>query len=106
MLRSRAKKYGSVIHNGISAMILAEPNAGKSSVFHFLLGEDCPIVSEITETTRDIISERMMIESKVLQIYDLARLRDGALGEIEKNRNRKSDHKCLKCWLLSSCREH
>ncbi|MDR1890747.1 MAG: tRNA uridine-5-carboxymethylaminomethyl(34) synthesis GTPase MnmE [Puniceicoccales bacterium] len=79
-----SNKYHSVINNGISTVILGEPNAGKSSLFNFLLGEDRAIVSEIAGTTRDIISERMIIGSNVLKICDMAGLRDGTLGEIEK----------------------
>ncbi|MDR2432885.1 MAG: tRNA uridine-5-carboxymethylaminomethyl(34) synthesis GTPase MnmE [Puniceicoccales bacterium] len=77
-------KYHSIINNGISTVILGEPNAGKSSLFNFLLGEDRAIVSEISGTTRDIISEKIVIGNNVLKICDTAGLRSKALGEIEK----------------------
>ncbi|MDR2628895.1 MAG: tRNA uridine-5-carboxymethylaminomethyl(34) synthesis GTPase MnmE [Puniceicoccales bacterium] len=79
-----SNKYHSVISNGISTVILGEPNAGKSSLFNFLLGEDRAIVSEIAGTTRDIVSERIVIGNNVLKICDTAGLRSRALGEIEK----------------------
>ncbi|MDR2779365.1 MAG: tRNA uridine-5-carboxymethylaminomethyl(34) synthesis GTPase MnmE [Puniceicoccales bacterium] len=79
-----SNKYHSVIHDGISAVILGEPNAGKSSLFNFLLGEDRAIVSEIAGTTRDIISEKIVVGNNVLKICDTAGLRDGKLGEVEQ----------------------
>ncbi|MDR2603057.1 MAG: tRNA uridine-5-carboxymethylaminomethyl(34) synthesis GTPase MnmE [Puniceicoccales bacterium] len=79
-----SNKYYSIINNGISTVILGEPNAGKSSLFNFLLGEDRAIVSEIAGTTRDIISEKIVIGNNVLKICDTAGLRSRALGEIEK----------------------
>jgi tRNA modification GTPase len=65
-------------------MTFGELNAGKSSLFTFLLREGRAIVSEIAGTTRDIISERMMIGNNILKICDMVGLRDGALGKIEK----------------------
>ncbi|MDR2776444.1 MAG: tRNA uridine-5-carboxymethylaminomethyl(34) synthesis GTPase MnmE [Puniceicoccales bacterium] len=79
-----SNKYHSVINNGISTVILGEPNAGKSSLFNFLLGEDRAIVSEIAGTTRDIISEKIVIGNNVLKICDTAGLRSKAVGEIEQ----------------------
>jgi tRNA modification GTPase len=79
-----SNKYHSVINNGISTVILGEPNAGKSSLFNFLLGEDRAIVSEIAGTTRDIIAEKIVIGNNILKICDTAGLRNRALDEIEK----------------------
>ncbi|MDR1173255.1 MAG: tRNA uridine-5-carboxymethylaminomethyl(34) synthesis GTPase MnmE [Puniceicoccales bacterium] len=79
-----SNKYHSSISNGISTVILGEPNAGKSSLFNFLLGEDRAIISEIAGTTRDIISEKIVIGNNVLKICDTAGLRKRASGEIEK----------------------
>ncbi|MDR0693083.1 MAG: tRNA uridine-5-carboxymethylaminomethyl(34) synthesis GTPase MnmE [Puniceicoccales bacterium] len=79
-----SNKYHSVINNGISTVILGEPNAGKSSLFNFLWGEDRAIVSEIAGTTRDIISEKIVVGNNVLKICDTAGLRSNPLGEIEK----------------------
>jgi tRNA modification GTPase len=79
-----SNKYHSITNNGISTVILGEPNAGKSSLFNFLMGEDRAIVSEIAGTTRDIISEKIVIGNNVLKICDMAGLRSSALGEIEK----------------------
>ncbi|MDR1528540.1 MAG: tRNA uridine-5-carboxymethylaminomethyl(34) synthesis GTPase MnmE [Puniceicoccales bacterium] len=90
-----SNKYHSVISNGISTVILGEPNAGKSSLFNFLLDEDRAIVSEIAGTTRDIISEKIVIGNHILKICDTAGLRSRALGEIEKTGIAKAIAKAL-----------
>jgi len=52
---ARSFERGERIQEGISVSLLGLPNAGKSSFFNALLGEDRSIVSSIAGTTRDII---------------------------------------------------
>ncbi|MDR3144250.1 MAG: tRNA uridine-5-carboxymethylaminomethyl(34) synthesis GTPase MnmE [Puniceicoccales bacterium] len=73
----RSSRFRNAIDGGISLVILGEPNVGKSSLFNALLGEDRAIVSEIPGTTRDIISEKIVIGGNALRICDSAGLRSG-----------------------------
>lgn len=52
------------------------PNAGKSSLFNFLLKQDRAIVSPIAGTTRDYISESLMIGDVRYKLVDTAGLRE------------------------------
>ncbi|MDR1413757.1 MAG: tRNA uridine-5-carboxymethylaminomethyl(34) synthesis GTPase MnmE [Puniceicoccales bacterium] len=79
-----SNRYRSLLDEGVSAIILGEPNAGKSSLFNFLLGKDRAIVSEIAGTTRDIVSERITIGNNVLKIFDSAGLHSNPMCKIEE----------------------
>jgi len=54
-------KRGQCIQNGVRISFLGLPNAGKSSLFNALLGDDRAIVSEIAGTTRDTIKEKLTL---------------------------------------------
>jgi tRNA modification GTPase len=70
---------GAKLQEGVKVAILGLPNAGKSSFFNALLGEDRSIVSDLPGTTRDIIREKMTLKgpkgSVTLRIEDTAGLR-------------------------------
>lgn len=76
-------RYKALLHEGIRTVIVGAPNAGKSSLLNALLGEDRAIVSAIPGTTRDVISERIMVGSYCLNIMDTAGIHD-VTEEIEK----------------------
>lgn len=63
-------------------VIAGLPNAGKSSFFNFLLSDERAIVSSVAGTTRDYLSEQIMIEGVRYRLVDTAGLRD-AQDEIE-----------------------
>jgi tRNA modification GTPase len=60
---------------GVLAVIVGRPNAGKSSLFNVLLNEDRSIVTEIPGTTRDWIEGAIALEGIPLRLADTAGLR-------------------------------
>jgi len=68
------------IQEGVGVVFAGLPNAGKSSFFNALLGEDRSIVSEISGTTRDVVRERLTVRGRAssvtLRLEDTAGIRD------------------------------
>jgi tRNA modification GTPase len=79
-----SNRYRSAMDCGIATVILGAPNAGKSSLFNFLLARDRSIVSPTAGTTRDLVSERVTIGDRVLNLWDTAGFGSGSGCEIEK----------------------
>lgn len=65
-----------MIQEGIKTVILGKPNAGKSSLLNFLVGEDRAIVTEIAGTTRDILEEYISLNGITLRVIDTAGIRE------------------------------
>lgn len=65
--------------DGVPVSIFGLPNAGKSSFFNALLGEDRSIVSDIAGTTRDVVREKLHLKGPAgqvsLKVADTAGLR-------------------------------
>jgi tRNA modification GTPase len=85
-------QYSAILQEGIKTVIIGAPNAGKSSLLNTLLGHERAIVSPIAGTTRDFITERLVLGPYCLQIIDTAGLRKDcseieAMG-IEKTRQK------------------
>lgn len=72
----KESENGRILANGISTVILGKPNAGKSSLLNLLAGEERAIVTEVAGTTRDVLTERVMLGELSLHIADTAGIRD------------------------------
>ena len=57
---------------------IGETNVGKSSLFNLLLNQDRSIVSDIHGTTRDYVSENILMKSQNFRLIDTAGLRETA----------------------------
>lgn len=71
------------IRDGVCVVLAGAPNAGKSSLFNALLGEDRVLVSPVAGTTRDYIEARLDLGGVLVRLIDTAGLREGS-DEIEK----------------------
>lgn len=67
---------GRILRQGVQAVLLGAPNAGKSSVMNWLCGENRSIVTQIPGTTRDIITETVRLGDFTLVLSDTAGLRE------------------------------
>ncbi len=76
-------KQGSLLRDGISVVLVGQPNVGKSSLMNQLAGEEVAIVTSIAGTTRDTIKNAIQINGVPLHIIDTAGLRETD-DEVEK----------------------
>lgn len=67
---------GRILSNGISTVILGKPNAGKSSLLNALAKEERAIVTDLAGTTRDVLTEHVMLGEISLHISDTAGIHD------------------------------
>ncbi len=69
-------RQGSLLREGIHAVLIGEPNVGKSSLLNRLAGEDVAIVTDVPGTTRDAVREQIDIDGLPVHIIDTAGLRE------------------------------
>jgi len=72
----QAASQGQLLRDGISLVLVGQPNVGKSSLLNQLSGEDRAIVTDIPGTTRDAITSDINLNGIPLNIIDTAGLRD------------------------------
>ncbi len=74
----RGGEAARIFREGASVAILGAPNAGKSSLFNYIMGTERAIVTSIPGTTRDTLEESVNILGAPIRITDTAGIRDGA----------------------------
>lgn len=71
-------RQGRLLKEGLTLVILGQPNAGKSSLLNQLTQQASAIVTDIAGTTRDVLREHIHIDGLPLHIVDTAGLRESA----------------------------
>ncbi len=74
-VRSEARQ-GVLLREGLTVVLVGQPNVGKSSLLNRLAGFDAAIVTEIAGTTRDTVREAIQIEGVPVHVIDTAGLRE------------------------------
>ncbi len=67
---------GKAVALGIPTVICGATNAGKSSLYNRMVGDEAAIVTDIEGTTRDVISETVSFGGVTLRLFDTAGLRN------------------------------
>ena len=68
---------------GASVVILGPPNAGKSTLFNYLVNKDQSIVTDVEGTTRDVIERSININGLPILLKDTAGIREPG-DDVEK----------------------
>lgn len=76
-------QQGKLIKEGVTTVLIGQPNAGKSSLLNSFLNEDRAIITELPGTTRDAIEEQIILNELTLKIVDTAGFRE-TKDKIEK----------------------
>lgn len=86
----REAERGQKLRDGLHAVIVGPPNAGKSSLLNALAGSERAIVSDLAGTTRDLLRETVRVDGVELTLVDTAGLRTGG-DSIEREGMRRAE---------------
>lgn len=75
-VEQRRARAGHHLRDGIRLALVGRPNAGKSTLFNALAGEDRAIVTDLPGTTRDVLEVRCEWRGLPLRLFDTAGLRE------------------------------
>jgi tRNA modification GTPase len=73
-----AQDFGQKVSEGISCVIVGQPNVGKSALLNALCGESRAIVTAIAGTTRDFLTADIELGGLLFRLVDTAGIREGA----------------------------
>jgi len=74
-VRAQARQ-GALLREGMTVVLIGQPNVGKSSLLNRLAGFEAAIVTEVAGTTRDTVREAIQIAGVPLHVIDTAGLRE------------------------------
>lgn len=74
--RCADERNARMVREGVSIALCGRPNVGKSSLMNALLGSERAIVTQIPGTTRDVLTERMTIGGRLVELSDTAGQRE------------------------------
>lgn len=76
-------EIGKSVRDGVNVVLVGAPNCGKSSLFNAILSDDRAIVDSSAGTTRDVISEAIIIDGLKFILHDTAGVRS-TTGSVEQ----------------------
>lgn len=81
--RHVSAQHGERIRSGVRAVIVGEPNVGKSSLLNLLCQRSVAIVTDVPGTTRDVLETSLDIGGYPLILMDTAGLREPTEDRVE-----------------------